>query len=191
MQKHFEDCPERSNFADHPTDDCEQILDNPKRILMLLSSEDVGIIKAHIDGLIEQSGVCMDVRAFDSHHQTLLEIIGLAWRRFEDDGEYHIYVAADFVKKVAPVIDEVTSSKDYKREHAVLSSLDMPHREFAEQEFVDAGLSGGVIIPNGDQEGFESFLRQIGHEKDIREICFDLWFFAIQASFSCRHQNSK
>lgn len=69
---------------------------------------------------------------------------------------------------------------DFRREHAVLSSLDMPYREFTEQEYADAGPSGVVRIPNADQEAFEAFLRQIGHEKDTREICFDLWFFAIQ-----------
>jgi len=68
----------------------------------------------------------------------------------------------------------------YELMHGELGFMEerVPHREFTKQEFVDAGLAGAVKIPNADQEAFEAFLRQIGHENDIQGICFDLWFFA-------------
>ena len=245
----------------------DQILNDPERILMLMTTEDVNILKAYKETFDEHPVACVGIRTPESHHQTMLELTGLALRRFEEDDEYRIYVAADFAEKVMPIIDKVAQSDkylqlrylesyiegmanlygevradhlkqqlkqhfslesddkvqelldhtydhslalkmayyttindlpddsgahfdetiffmsrygwlDYKREHALLSSLGMPHREFTKQEFVDAGLAGAVKIPNADQEAFEAFLRQIGHENDIQGICFDLWFFA-------------
>ena len=33
-------------------------------------------------------------------------------------------------------------------------------------------------VENLTLQDFETFLQQIGHERDAHEICFDLWFFA-------------
>ena len=245
----------------------EQMLSDPKHILMLLSNEDANILQAYKKAMSEHDAVCVGIMTPESHHQTLLEIFGLAYRRFEDDGEYRIYVASDFAEKALPLLEEVTNSKDYqqlryvecfiegltnlygeasvefvkqqlrqhfplendeevqkvldntydhslalkmayyttvtevksdvnvhldkliffmsrygwfnfKREHDILSRLDIPHRIFSKEEIIDAGLSGYIGVPNTAQQDFETFLQQICHETDAHEICFDLWFFA-------------
>lgn len=245
----------------------QQVLNDPKHVLMLLSHEDASILRAYKDVMSKHNAVNVGVKTPGSRHQTLLEVFGLAYRRLENDGEYYIYVAADFAEKVLPVLDEVTGGKeykqlrymecfieglanlygevsvefvkqqlkqhfplesdddvqmvldgtydhslalkityyttfgkvksdenvhldkliffmsrygwlDYKREHDILSHIDIPHRMFSKEEIIDAGLPGYISVPNAAQQDFYAFLKQIGHEKDAREICFDLWFFA-------------
>ena len=52
-------------------------------------------------------------------------------------------------------------------------------------KIIHAGLSGFIGVPNAAQQDFETFLKQIGHERDTREICFDLWFFANHEGDRC------
>ena len=245
----------------------KQVFSEPERILMFLSNEDINILKAYIEAKNEHHTRSVGILIPEAHHHNMLELTGLAWRRFEDDGEYRMYVAADFAEKVTPIIDNVSNSddfqrirfvecfieglanlygdvsieyvkqqlrkhfdlgnnnevqkvldytydhslslkmsyhttindvepdsnehfdrliffmtrygwRDFKREHDILSRIDMPHREFSKNEIINAGYSGGVVIPNAHQQEFEAFLRLIGHENDAQDICFDLWFFA-------------